>query len=436
MRDLDVAGIFWPAGLPDKRMPGRLKFDADSEAELEILGTFGDPGDLGMGQSSPMRIHGITDEQLLTLDNCMRTGAKSRLDAGPFQSESQEKYYVQYIFSGYYFSENDDLTFDVFRLRLHNLEYWIRKLQISDQLVSTKGENAKKKLHIVYSPMRDIEAKTDVGDIKLEFECNILHKDFSKYTIRQNSALALHFPEPRHLSCIVEDCFLLSHLVSIGIDGPTPMTSIEVSRKTIVQHPQSESEQANRKWIKLYARLQPDVPKLEGKTHPSEILFTFDSIGGLEKVARWIEVARKYEMVLGRLLLQRYSKSPLYADSIFFNAVSAAETLYRIQIGEQRVNLKRCLKDLSSNAGQVFLDLVGDVNLWANKVVQTRVTKVVHRGLDKNIQASSLYWLSESIYFLVVLCLLRECDVPAAVFDNVRNNIRFDLIASKLEELP
>ena len=440
MQDLDMVGIFWPAASADKKVSGRLKFTAESGAELELLGTFENPTSFGMGQSSPMRIHGVSDDHLLTLDNCRRTTAATRI--GEFgdpvlPTVQQETYYVQYIFDGCHFCEHDDMKFDAFRLKLNNLKYWIRKLRVSDRLVDGKGsKGAEKELHIVYSPMRNIEASTNAGEIKLEFERDILHEVFSTYRIRENSSVALHLPERTHRSNIVEDCFFLSHLVSIGIDDPVLMTIIEVSRKSGGQYSQLDSEQTQtngKKWMKLYARLQPDVPEVEGKTHPSEILFPFDSIGGLEKVARWIEVARKYEMALGRLLLQRHSKSSLYADSMFFNAVSAAETLYRIQISKQHFKLKRCLKELASSAGDIFSDLVDDVDLWVTEVVETRVMKVVHRGLDNNIEASRLYWLSESLYFLVVICLLRECSVPDDVFDSIRNNLRFNWVASNVQ---
>ena len=73
---------------------------------------------------------------------------------------------------------------------------------------------------------------------------------------------------------------------------------------------------------------------------------------------------------------------------------------------------------------------MGDVNSWVKEIVQVRNNNVVHRGLRGDVQGSRLYWLAESVYFLVVLVLCSECDVPEATSAKIRNHQRFASLAS------
>jgi hypothetical protein len=60
---------------------------------------------------------------------------------------------------------------------------------------------------------------------------------------------------------------------------------------------------------------------------------------------------------------------------------------------------------------------------------------VIHRSTAEQPEglASSLYLLSESTYFLVALCLLRECEVPEATLSKIREHQRFQSLAEQLK---
>ena len=111
-------------------------------------------------------------------------------------------------------------------------------------------------------------------------------------------------------------------------------------------------------------------------------------------------------------LTTRWYAPELYDELQFFSMATAAEAFERIRQRKQRTPLRRALRTLASLAGPPFQALVGDVDGWAKRVVRTRNEHVVHRGLCGDPDGESLYWLTGSVYALVVLCLLRECNVP------------------------
>ena len=122
-------------------------------------------------------------------------------------------------------------------------------------------------------------------------------------------------------------------------------------------------------------------------------------------------------------LLSPEYKSPWYVESRFFDAITAAETFARIQGQYEHVNRYK-IKQLGRGAGDPFEALVGDVDKWADRVWDARRDDLVHRGLSE-AKPLPLYTMSESLYFLVVLSLLKECGAPGGAFTSIQNHHRF-----------
>lgn len=187
--------------------------------------------------------------------------------------------------------------------------------------------------------------------------------------------------------------------------------------------------------IELRTQLQGhDLKGREAAPHPHQMLFTFEDIGGLEGIAQWVGIAKKYETVMGSLVSHWYLPR-LYSEHRFFNACTAAEAMRRIQLQKQTFNFGNELKLLALQAGKPFEALVGDTDAWRKKVIQARVNYVVHPGLQKVRAADGLYPLSESLYFLVVMCLLRECGVPEETVDRVCQYQRFRILTRQLKDV-
>ncbi len=167
--------------------------------------------------------------------------------------------------------------------------------------------------------------------------------------------------------------------------------------------------------------------------HSLRMFFTFSAVEGLEGVAKWLEVYNKYRPVTDILLSPVY-RPPWYFDHHFFDALTATETLVRIRIDKQNFNLKEELLQLAKYAGPTFESLVGDIDGWAKLVVQTRIKHLMHRGREGDEGHPPIYELTESLYFLVVFSLLRECDVPDRVFQDIEQHQRFHWLQRDLGE--
>ncbi len=73
---------------------------------------------------------------------------------------------------------------------------------------------------------------------------------------------------------------------------------------------------------------------------------------------------------------------------------------------------------------------------WADEIAKMRAVNVVHPGLGKTVDAAKMFYLSESVYLLVVMSLLRECGVAEQVLANFSNHEKFQWIALQLRATP
>jgi hypothetical protein len=173
------------------------------------------------------------------------------------------------------------------------------------------------------------------------------------------------------------------------------------------------------------------LSKEDGVNHRPEMMFTFEAIGGIDGVRAWLNLRNDYAVVID-LLMSNWYAPPLYQEQRYFSAVTAVETLIRIQRKEQGIKLVKGLVDLAKKVGSLFEALVGDILTWAQEVVRMRDHYVVHPGLRGNSDGYRLYLLSESIYLLVIVTLLRECEVPMKSFKSVQTHQHFTWLGRAL----
>lgn len=425
MKDLDVEGLFWRVDNPDERIAGHLKTDGKQGAELALIGSFNDPDSVFVESTEPIRIQGVADNKQLTLDGCFRISSTIRIPG-----VDQEIYHVPVVLDGAYFEMNEELSFNGFHLRLRHLEHWIGRTEITEERDVSPAGN--RRVSISYTEPESIDTHINHGKLSLYFGHSIQGGQFER-KILEFQQFRFDFQKRQSLERILRFCGSLQDLVTMGIDAPS--TIVEVS----LFHPDIKKKLESGRFfhfpIGLHMQYRgTDLPDDQRTIHNSYALFTFDDIGGLEGIARWLEYAEKFRPVIGALLAQWYIPQ-MYADSRFFNAITAAEAFQRIRLKEQNLDFLKALKSLARIAGDTFSTLIGDVDRWAKVVRDTRVKNVVHRGLHEN-EDPDLYLLSESVYFLVVLCLLRECGVPEASLAKMERHHRFTSLRERIQANP
>lgn len=436
MSDLDALGCFWPAGQPDNRLPGRLALDAKRGPVLELWGLFHDPGRVveqalaedgsasigfsemfGSGRP-PIRILGETTQGPVSLDQCL-VGRSSRSLLGRSGSSTAE-YHALQVFQGAHLDDRTPLHFDAVTFRLGHLEEWIARSGLSvEQHPDGKADD---RIRITVPPPARYATSTDLGELAVACRYTPRGNGIVGIRIDRDCSVELRSSEGRPLDQILEAAAAVQDLVTMGVAAPSRVSGIWLS------HPSTQSR------IRLWAQWRGDDADAGASSaiHPAKMLFTYDVIGGLEGIARWLPVWKKFSLCAGTLTGRWYTPQTGYSD--FFSTVAAAETFERIRRDESKVNLKKGLCELVSAVGKPFRDLVADVDRWASRIVQTRDNYVVHPGLHGNPDGEDLYWQTELVYTLIVLRLLRACGLQEGALPNRDNSEPIKRLAGRLAD--
>ncbi len=430
MENLDVEGLFWLPSKPDDKVAGRLKFDATNGTELSLIGAFRNylsPGTTNLdgllGNDKLARVHGVAEGKSFTL--CDSTQIQTTMN---IPGIIREKYHSPVLLSGGHFNDDKQLTFKAANVRLRFLENWIGISGVQVR-IETEGD---KRIHfrgLTYNSPEESRASTSFGQIHLLHSGKLRDSRPVETTIEERCTLRLTFEKARSLDESVHLCSPIQDLVTIGLHAPSAMTELSLSLSDELKRASHSTSQ----WVNVYAQFTgTDTQAHLAPPHTAKMLFTFADVGGLAGVASWLEATRNYPSVLG-ILVNHWYVPQLYVDNRFFNAYTAAETLRRIQVGKQQINMKRGFNALAEKAGHTFVQLVGDLDSWITKVIQVRNTRVFHRGLHESSEGVMIYLLAESLYFLVVLCLLRECNVSEDALAKIQDHQRFSLLAKDLQ---
>ncbi len=98
--------------------------------------------------------------------------------------------------------------------------------------------------------------------------------------------------------------------------------------------------------------------------------------------------------------------------------------------------LRRRLRSLARYASPVFTSVCGKRDRWVTVVVEVR-NRMTHHDKDRQItfKDGDLYFLAESVFLLVMLCLLRECGVNGGVLAGVGDSMSVQFLRLKLAEI-
>ena len=422
MKDLDVVGEFWKADNPERRVPGRLIFSVTSGGSLQLAGAFTeDPKQISSDTSDieSARIYGRSGYNTYTLFNCLKTGWRANADI-----VYREDYSIVFILSGSYFIEDEDPEFTSATIRLQHLDKWIAPPTITDD--HEWCENRLKRYHLYFEPRDSISVQTCTGKLTLIHSDNIQrHTTPYKAEISSQCSFGLQFERPVALERILRASAALQYLLTIGVDRPTPITALWVRHSE--RDTEAPADGSVGGLMNLFIRWHGSEDFREDDDLLRYfMLFTFDQIGGIEAMARWFDVYEKYSTVIDTVMAS-WLQPVLFDTNRFFNAVTSAEALVRIRVQKQNVNFKHELVSLCELAGDEFNQLVRNVDLWVSRVIELRNNKVVHPGIwsDSRLWPSDLYWIAESIYCLVIICLLRVMETPNETLARVPTHQRF-----------
>ena len=424
MEQLDVEGLFWLENKPEDKVAGRLTFDPAYGSELRLIGNFTPLETFPEGSKESVRIHGLAGGKYFTIDESFRINAKLQ-----FPGLFQETFYSPAVYEGACFPKGE-LQFSAIAFGLRHLEQWVWNTGTSLKIQANKSNNSLKRLTLDFTPVKTLAVPTSMGELELHFTYSYEPASIVSHTLTESSSFKLNFSRATSLTEALRSCSQLQHLVTIGVNEPASVEAVSLTPSESLRDLTTDKIRPS---VKLYRPFQGSEVSKSGKyVHPMHMLFTFDDIGGLEGTAQWMQMAAKFGLVITSLLGNRYLPV-VYEDERLLNLIVAAEALQRIRVNKQKFDFTNGIKQLVKLAGSPFSMLLPDVNHWAKEVADVRIKHLVHRGLHDPLDGGTIHRLAESLYFLVVICLLREAGIPEGTLDSIQRHRRFKALAEQLE---
>lgn len=198
MESFEEKGYWWLSDDPDDRIPGTLKFSPEKGIELELIGDFKDRtpwetdenGHQVKYHTSKTELHNfINGENFVRKKFSIYKTYQKSSSGNFFDSTARATVYSGfYLFSGHHFSKEEELSFDIFRLKYHYLPEWFaitgyeaytrvtpdRKTLLDFEEYSLKYKNPKE---LTYK-IKDINTKSKIKS----FDFSIYHSFNNRFS--------------------------------------------------------------------------------------------------------------------------------------------------------------------------------------------------------------------------------------------------------------
>ena len=285
-------GLFWLSGNPGEKVDGAITLDDEHGT---MLTTYGQLGPSNMESEKQQVIHGILTGGHIKLVNCY--SPNQRRTIGKFASTEETTWRCQFAFRG------DEYCGDVPN-RIKSVEADIELL--GDWTPGFEGiQRAKDGLSLTWpSNQPEQAASWDLGvvavrqDIRISWEASRYAVESA--TVRAHTSVRISFDEPQSWETVVGTVVDLQALVSIAKGE-----AVHVERTSLVQEGAPEA--------RLSAFYSPVLRRGAQQIRHSD-LFTMQELGGVDGIARWLNVLHSRKSLITALLVDRYRQPVFVID--------------------------------------------------------------------------------------------------------------------------
>jgi hypothetical protein len=438
MRKIDELGVFWVDGHEDNNLQGRLRFNPEDEGiTLSLIGTFDTVPLNDTGEQ--LRILGWIGTKKVTLDRCYCTGTYPR---SPGIAES--KYRANEMLLGHHTSEPSP-QFKSASASLSDLENWIGQTGISREIESKSTEKSSPIITYQLKPLGETSCEFSRGVVSLHFYWSTSGNPLNSVTLKHWPVLNITYNEELPLKEIQKDIGLLESLITLCTGKSTDIDSLVLRHPDIKVEMLSGEPGLNEQAIEFFApQLRYTDPADRKPTDQHRMLFTYDEIGGIATIAKWLDTAPRFRRALNSLMSVWRAKQ-MFTENRFLNVTFAAEAFHRITqggsyMGEEEFQrllhiytestpeehrqwllgriaygndlpLGKRLRQLAARSAPVTRPLIKNKGQWAHLLAQVR-NELTHVGENsRSFGGTELFFLAESVVSVVRVCMLLECGV-------------------------
>lgn len=425
-------GVFWLPSAPESHLSGELTFAEEDGFSLALTGLLDEV--LRWPESIDV-IVGVTLGSEVTLFDIISSGPS-------FSSRGVATLNIrpQKMVVGHLFEERADATFTSADVRFTQLGEWIGRSGTTYEHPRDSG-----KIELRYELPETDASRFARGSVSTNFSYR-QSGDAEEWRLVHYPSLCLDYDEPVDLRQVLRHVADLQGLISLCTDAPVATKELRLFRDDLKIEVDGAVSDFNKPM--LY-RAPPiiSVAKAEKSTVRYEFDLSFEAIGGIQAVARWLDFADRYRPVVQRLTAVRSGRTG-YMENRLMNVLAAAESFDRCKYKDGQIPpveyetlsalivdavpdehrewvaqkleymnepvLRKRLQRLA-NENQAFIaGMLGDKPRdWASTLTSVR-NLLAHLGEDDAsgpLSGRVMFWLNESIFSVLRVAVLRECVV-------------------------
>lgn len=446
----EAQGEWWLPARPERRISGRLTFDPVEGTTLALIGSLrpwrerGTPLPDGSGYTfsdedfdrsgAYPRIVGVANGHAFTLEDCFQTRLTSHLVEGG----EHESIYVNQLLKGAQFEAHEEVVATAVSVRARHLATWVGEsgLSVSYSLPDDDGRwNAGlwASISAKVIPDRSVTladgTKITIGQV-LGTEGSGIHAQ----SLTQDFCARFDVPAPQPLSMLIEHASALQSLVSFATGRYALFQSVEFFHPDVsITPPGSESSppRSIQLPIEYFVRWRgADKNQDDEPVARHDLLFDLTDIGGMAAVERWCSVVERHRTAIARVVGTKFVGSMDVNDRVLSRA-AALESFDRVSTATSQSKFTARISRCIDFAGEPFLTLIGDVNTWVEVLRRERDDMAHHFG-NLQLGGPETLYLSESAYWLFLLCLFRAAAFPDDVFDRIGEHRQFQWLRQRI----
>jgi hypothetical protein len=437
-------GQWWLPERENHKVSGTLKYDPISGTSLHLIGALGglfestdsatDSGatSLKITQASLRqagvypRIHGFAGSKPFTLVDCFQTYASMGLMNG----SGIERIHVNRFLRGATFEPDEELAATDLSLRIKYLGHFIDRSGIEKREVPPREKGA------LHSWLTGKDLVTEAvtlrsGDtVELAHWVGLSGNQINEFKMTQEFLFRISSPALRSMDEFIEVASDIKDLISITTNRAASFIELSFLHPEVYQGDDDVRYPEN---IDYFASWNAKEDDQAAELHRYRLLFSYSDFDGIAGLARWLEAASKHRDALSRVMATRYAKRMFVSDQLL-NLAASLEAFDRTIWGFANSTFKTRLDRCVVLAGEPFRSLVGnDTGSWVEMVKTHRDDVAHHFGHFINDASSNQFFLSQSLYWMFVFCMLREAGAPDKVFTRIQNHQDFLWLAPKIQ---
>lgn len=444
-------GEWWLANRPERRVPGVLKIDGDGRSNLELIGALRNEWDFAETKVLP---NGVV-RQDMTIDAAARSSDYGRVlgegvDGKAFTLDfchlgssqrpllggiGHEEIRVGQMYRGVQLDPGEDAAFDDIRVEFQWLAHWLMESAIQESFTwrDDNGKRTDRKMEVGIQALASRRIRPRRGlTVSLDHIAALRGDRYVGRSVVETFCFTIQTPDLTAVEALLRVVSDVQTLVAFGVHRTAGI------EKVTLRHP--DIHRRNHPGRKYRHEIDLIVPWTYRATDSSspitdhDMAFTFPHIGGMEGLRKWLKVAERHRDPLDRVAASMMTSGMLVSDALLHRAAALeAFDRERDAAHKRRTNFKDRLLRSVAYAGKSFTPMVTDLQGWAKRITDER-NDAAHT-LSLGSDAEEQYYLSESLYWLFVQCMLREAGMPAAPFNHMTTTNAFQHIAHKMREL-